>query len=102
MAAVPEIPTVNITLNGVDLAVPKGELVVEAAKRLDVEIPIFCYHGRMKPVGMCRMCLVEAGSKGPDGTVRMMPKPQAACTLPCFFFLINTTTTEKIHADRRS
>ncbi len=102
MAAAPEIPTVTITLNGVDLAVPKGELVVEAAKRLDVEIPIFCYHGRMKPVGMCRMCLVEAGSKGPDGSVRMMPKPQAACTLPCSDGLIINTDTDKIHTDRRS
>jgi NADH-quinone oxidoreductase subunit G len=102
MAAAPDIATVNITLNGVDIAVPKGELVVEAAKRLDVEVPIFCYHSRMKPVGMCRMCLVEAGSKGPDGTVRMMPKPQAACTLPCSEGLIINTDTEKIHTDRRS
>src|SRR5579871_1093363 len=102
MAAAPEIQTVNITINGVELAVPKGELVVEAAKRLDVEIPIFCYHDRMKPVGMCRMCLVEAGSKGPDGTVRMMPKPQAACTLPSSEGLIINTDTPKIHTDRRS
>ena len=102
MAAAPDIQTVTITLNGVDLAVPKGELVVEAAKRLGVEIPIFCYHDRMKPVGMCRMCLVEAGGKGPDGTVRMMPKPQAACTLPCSEGLIVNTDTPKIHTDRRS
>lgn len=101
MAAAPEIQTVTITLNGTELSVPKNELVVEAAKRLGVEIPIFCYHDRMKPVGMCRMCLVEAGSKGPDGTVRMMPKPQAACTLPCSEGLIVNTDTPKIHADRK-
>ncbi|MHB8636687.1 MAG: NADH-quinone oxidoreductase subunit NuoG [Fimbriimonadaceae bacterium] len=102
MAAAPEIQTVTITLNGVELAVPKGELIVESAKRLGVEIPIFCYHDRMKPVGMCRMCLVEAGSKGPDGTVRMMPKPQASCTLPSSEGLIINTDTPKIHGDRRS
>jgi NADH-quinone oxidoreductase subunit G len=102
MAAAAQTTTVTITLNGIELAVPKNELVVEAAKRLGVEIPIFCYHDRMKPVGMCRMCLVEVGTKAPDGTVRMMPKPQAACTLPCSDGLIVNTDTDKIHTDRRS
>ena len=102
MAAVADVQTVTITLNSIELSVPKNELVVEAAKRVGAEIPIFCYHDRMKPVGMCRMCLVEVGTKAPDGSVRMMPKPQASCTLPCSEGLIINTDTEKIHTDRRS
>ena len=101
MAAVADIALVNITVNDQPLQVPKGELIVESVKRLGLEIPIFCYHPRMKPVGMCRMCLVEIGTKGPDGSVRMMPKPQAACTLPASEGLVINTDTEKIHADRK-
>ncbi len=96
-----EISMVTITVNGVDIEVPQGELIVESVKRLGLDIPIFCYHPRMQPVGMCRMCLVEVGTKGPDGSVRMMPKPQAACTLPASNGLIIYTDTEKVHKDRK-
>jgi len=101
MAAVANIQTVNITINDVPLAVPKGEMIVESAKRLGIEIPIFCYHPRMKPVGMCRMCLIEIGTKGPDGSVRMMPKPQTACSLPATEGLVVNTDTDKLRADRK-
>jgi len=101
MAAVAGTDTVNIFVNDIALAVPKGELIVEAVKRLGLEIPIFCYHPRMKPVGMCRMCLVEVGMKQPDGSVRKMPKPQAACTLPASEGLVIYTDTEAVHTDRR-
>ena len=101
MAATTEIQTVNIIVNGIDLVVPKGELVVEAVKRLGLEIPIFCYHPRMKPVGMCRMCLVETGQKGPDGTIRMFPKPAAGCTLPCGEGLVINTDSAMVHRDRK-
>ena len=53
---------VTLTIDGVKVTVPKGTLIVEAAKRIDNEIPVFCYHGKMDPVGMCRMCLVEVGT----------------------------------------
>ncbi len=93
---------VNIEINGIPLQVPEGELVVEAAKRIGEDIPIFCYHKYMKPVGMCRMCLVEVGTKQPDGTVRKMPKPQASCTLPCTEGLVIWTESEQIIKDRRA
>ncbi len=50
---------VPFTLNGRDLEADDGELLIDAAERNGVHIPRFCYHPRMKPVGMCRMCLVE-------------------------------------------
>ncbi len=102
MASLAQEPgLVTITIDGTELQVPKGELVVESVKRLGREIPIFCYHPRMKPVGMCRMCLVEVGMKQPDGTVRMMPKPQAGCTLPASDNLVVITDSESVIADRR-
>ena len=52
---------VTLTIDGVQVSVPKGTVVVDAAKKIAIDIPVFCYHPKMKPVGMCRMCLVEIG-----------------------------------------
>lgn len=101
MAAAVQVETVNITINDIEIAVPKGELIVESVKRLGLEIPIFCYHPRMKPVGMCRMCIIEVGFKQPDGTIRKMPKPQAACTLPASEGMAIYTDSEMVHRDRK-
>lgn len=101
MAAVAGTETITISINGIDVEVPKGELIVESVKRLGLEIPIFCYHPRMKPVGMCRMCLVEVGFKQQDGSVRMMPKPQAGCTLPASENMVVLTDSEMVHRDRK-
>ena len=95
------VETVEITINGTPLTVPKGEYVVEVAKRLGIEIPVFCHHPRLKPVGMCRMCLVEVGMPGPDGAIRKMPKPQASCTLPVAQGMSVETDTPGIHKDRK-
>ncbi len=57
---------VPVTLNGQEILANKGELLIDAAERHGVYIPRFCYHPRMKPVGMCRMCLVEVDTgRGP-------------------------------------
>jgi NADH-quinone oxidoreductase subunit G len=52
---------ITLTIDGVEVSVPRGTLVVDAAKRIENDIPVFCYHPKMAPVGMCRMCLVEIG-----------------------------------------
>jgi NADH-quinone oxidoreductase subunit G len=66
--------TVKLTIDGIDVEVPKGTGLVEAALAAGIEIPVFCYEPRLgPPVGACRMCLCEV-APGP-------PKPQAACTL---------------------
>ncbi|MBS1718696.1 MAG: NADH-quinone oxidoreductase subunit NuoG [Armatimonadetes bacterium] len=101
MAVASNPETVEILINDIPVQVPKGELIVESVKRLGLEIPIFCYHPRMKPVGMCRMCLVEVGFKQPDGTVRKMPKPQAGCTLPADANMVVYTDSEMVHRDRK-
>jgi NADH-quinone oxidoreductase subunit G len=57
--------TVTVTVDGVTFEAKPGELVIKAAQEHGVYIPRFCWHERMAPVGMCRMCLVEIeGSRG--------------------------------------
>src|ERR1041384_2236075 len=64
---------VTVTVDDVEVQVPKGTGLVETALAAGIEIPVFCYEPRLgPPVGACRMCLVE---------VEGMPKLQAGCTL---------------------
>ena len=84
---------VNLTIDDVEVAVPKGTLIIRAAETVGIEIPRFCDHPGLDPVGACRQCLVEVwmpGPPGPDGTPsepRQMQgppgrmKPQASCTM---------------------
>ncbi|HYN88043.1 MAG TPA: 2Fe-2S iron-sulfur cluster-binding protein, partial [Ardenticatenaceae bacterium] len=57
---------VTIVVDGQEVQAPKGTMLVEAAKVAGVEIPVFCHHPKLVPVGMCRMCLVEIGTPGKD------------------------------------
>ncbi|MCB1031775.1 MAG: NADH-quinone oxidoreductase subunit NuoG, partial [Acidimicrobiales bacterium] len=66
MTDAPVETTVHITVDGKSIEARQGELLIDAAERNGVYIPRFCYHHRMDPVGMCRMCLVEIDSgRGP-------------------------------------
>ncbi len=62
---------VHVTIDGAQTEVPKGTILWEAAKDIGVDIPIFCYHSKLGPVGVCRMCMVQ---------VEGMPKLTTACT----------------------
>ncbi len=71
----PAVTGVPFVLNGTPCEANDGELLIDAAERNGVHIPRFCYHPRMTPVGMCRMCLVEVdGGRGPS--------LQPSCMLP--------------------
>ncbi|MDO5498234.1 MAG: NADH-quinone oxidoreductase subunit G [Propionibacteriaceae bacterium] len=77
-AGVEQVELVTLTVDGIEVQVPKGTLVIRAAEQVGVAIPRFCDHPLLDPVGACRQCLVEV----PDGgNGRAMPKPQASCTL---------------------
>jgi NADH-quinone oxidoreductase subunit G len=65
---------VTVTIDGFELTVPKGTLVIRAAEQLGIEIPRFCDHPLLAPVGACRQCLVH---------VEGQPKPPASCTTTC-------------------
>jgi len=64
---------VRCTIDGFDVAVPKGTLIIRAAEQIGVQIPRFCDHPLLEPVGACRQCLVE---------VEGQRKPVASCTVP--------------------
>lgn len=64
----------KLTIDGKEVEVAAGTLLIQACEQVGVEIPRFCYHERLAVAGNCRMCLVEV-SPGP-------PKPQASCALP--------------------
>ncbi|GAB2735917.1 NADH-quinone oxidoreductase subunit G [Nocardioides pakistanensis] len=69
---------VTVTIDDVEVSVPKDSLVIRAAEQIGVQIPRFCDHPLLEPVGACRQCLVEVEDAG-NG--RPIPKPQASCTL---------------------
>ncbi|WP_446665027.1 NADH-quinone oxidoreductase subunit G [Flexivirga sp. B27] len=74
----PPVDQVSLEIDGVPVTVPKGTLVIRAAEQVGIQIPRFCDHPLLDPVGACRQCLVEV----PDaGNGRGMPKPQTSCTL---------------------
>jgi NADH-quinone oxidoreductase subunit G len=68
---------VTLTIDGFEISVPEGTLLIRAAELLGIQIPRFCDHPLLDPVGACRQCLVEIVD---DGRGRGMPKPQASCT----------------------
>ncbi|QDW62523.1 NADH-quinone oxidoreductase subunit G [Oerskovia sp. KBS0722] len=72
---------VSFTIDGIEMAVPKGTLVIRAAEQVGIQIPRFCDHPLLAPAGACRQCLVEVATPDREGNVRPMPKPQASCTL---------------------
>jgi NADH-quinone oxidoreductase subunit G len=70
---------VTLTIDGFEVSVPEGTLLIRAAELVGIQIPRFCDHPLLDPVGACRQCLVEVVDMG-NG--RGMPKPQASCTMP--------------------
>jgi NADH-quinone oxidoreductase subunit G len=67
---------VRLTIDGIEVDAPKGELLIRTCERLGIIVPRFCDHPLLDPAGACRQCLVEVEMGG-----RPMPKPQASCTM---------------------
>ncbi|MCZ7544993.1 MAG: NADH-quinone oxidoreductase subunit NuoG [Anaerolineae bacterium] len=106
--------TVTIYLDDRAIEAPKGMNLVDACKLHGVDIPVFCYHPKMEPVGMCRMCLIELGFEqrdrttgevvlGEDGKplVRWFPTLQTACTQVVSEGMHVRTTTEAVRRGRK-
>lgn len=91
---------VTVTIDGVEVRVPKGTLIIRAAETAGIEIPRFCDHPLLKPAGACRQCLVDVATPDREGTIRKMPKPQASCTMEVSpGMVVNTQRTSEV-ADR--
>jgi len=71
------VDMITVVVDGFEVSVPKGTLVIRAAEQLGIQIPRFCDHPLLEPVGACRQCLVDIEING-----RAFPKPQASCTIP--------------------
>jgi len=85
--------TVTLTIDGTPVTVPEGTLLVEAAKTIATDIPVYCYHPKLGPAGLCRICLVE---------VEKTPKLQIACNTPVSDGMVVHTRGDKVDEGRRA
>src|SRR6201999_1939103 len=85
------VETVTVTIDTFEIAVPKGTLVIRAAELMGVQIPRFCDHPLLDPVGACRQCLVE---------VEGQRKPLASCTTVCTDDMVVRTQVTSPAADK--
>jgi NADH-quinone oxidoreductase subunit G len=84
---------ITLKIDDRDVTVPPGTLVIEAARRMGIEVPSFCYFPGLSLQAACRMCLVE---------VEKAPKLQTACTLVAMPGMVVRTSTEQVHQARKA
>jgi NADH-quinone oxidoreductase subunit G len=83
--------TVTVTIDGFEISVPKGTLVIRAAEMLGIAIPRFCDHPLLDPIGACRQCLVD---------IEGQRKPLASCTTVCTDGMVVKTQLTSAVADK--
>ncbi len=91
-----------ITVDGIKITIGNDERInaIEAAARVGVEIPHYCWHPGLSVVGSCRMCLVEVGTCDASGKVSMGPKLVPACNTQVRDGTVIVTQTEKVQNAR--
>ncbi len=107
------VDTVRLLIDDIEYCVPKGMNLVDAAKLHGNDIPVFCYHPKLAPVGMCRMCLVELGQVEIDRAtgafvtdengkpkIRWQPKLATACTQTVTDGMAMRTATQAVKEAR--
>src|SRR5258707_11655929 len=105
---------ITLTIDGKQVTVPDGTVVADAAKMAGVDIPVFCHHPKLEPVGMCRLCLVEIGRPMIDRAtnqvvmengqpkIQFMPKLETACTNTVSEGMVVISTTDKAMEGQKS
>ena len=91
--AKPEVPMINFTIDGRQESFPKGTTVLEAAKKLGIHIPTFCWHPKLKSVGACRMCYVE---------IEKWPKLAVSCATEIMPNMVVHTNSDKVKQGRKA
>ena len=98
---------ITLTIDGKQITVPEGLVVADAARLAGIDIPVFCHHPKLEPVGMCRMCLVEIGRPVRDRAtgqfviengepkIQFLPKLETACTNKVEEGMVVLTNTKK-------
>lgn len=91
----PSLPPDHVTvfIDGVEMAAPKGSMIIHAADKAGIPIPRFCYHDKLSVAANCRMCLVE---------VEKMPKPAPACATPVMDGMKVVTRSDKALKSQRN
>lgn len=91
----PNLPPDHVTvfIDGVEMAAPKGSMIIHAADKAGIPIPRFCYHDKLAVAANCRMCLVE---------VEKMPKPAPACATPVMDGMKVSTRSDKALKSQRN
>ncbi|HDS30374.1 MAG TPA: 2Fe-2S iron-sulfur cluster binding domain-containing protein [Firmicutes bacterium] len=89
------VKKVRVSIDGIEVSVPDGTPIIEAAARAGINIPRFCYHKLLKPYAGCRMCLVEI-TKGSENDPRPFPKPQPSCATPVQNGMVVITNSPEI------
>lgn len=94
----------TVTIDGRELQIADNERLnlVQAAERLGIQIPYYCWHPGLSVVASCRMCLVEVGQKTPTGQVQMQPRLVPACQTPARDGTVMITDSEKVKENRRA
>src|SRR5579871_1364362 len=82
---------INLTINGLPTTVAPGTTLWEAARQQGIDIPVLCHHPRLRPVGVCRLCVVDVGG-------RVLA---ASCVRPCEDGLTVQTGGERVEKQRR-
>ena len=105
---------VTLSIDGVQATVLEGISVVDAAKTVGIDIPVFCHHPKLEPVGMCRMCLVEIGRPVRDRAsgeivmengapkIQFLPKLETACTNKAEEGMVVLTNSQKARGGQKS
>jgi NADH-quinone oxidoreductase subunit G len=96
------MPTVYVNDKTIEIGAEERINGVQAAQRVDVEIPHYCWHPALTVVASCRMCLVEIGQKKPDGSVAMQPKLIPACQTPVTDGMVIVTDSDKVQAAQKA
>src|SRR3546814_19228733 len=84
---------VEITIDGIKVEAPEGSMVIQAAHKLGVYVPHFCYHKQLSVAANCRMCLVD---------VEKAPKALPACATPVTNGMVGHTRSENRSEERRA
>jgi NADH-quinone oxidoreductase subunit G len=96
------MPTVYVNNESIELGADERINCIQAAQRVGVEIPHYCWHPALSVVASCRMCLVEIGQKKPDGSVAMQPKLIPGCQTPVTDGMVIVANSEKVKAAQKA
>ena len=91
-----------VIIDGQEIEIADNERLngIQAARRIGVAIPHYCWHPGLTVVASCRMCLVETGTRAADGKISMLPKLVPACQTPAKDGTIFVTNSEKVRQAR--